>query len=1235
MVRNAGNFGAGGTSGYAAPTEPFVTGNQGSLQITSPGKSFNIISTDLWAAAVTGTAPNFSFRATNCTITFTGTKADGSGTITHTAAITPSGTNVHSTVLFAGSPFDGVQLSAISFSTPTGIQYLQIDNFKYGTATLTNTQLSIDDVSVIEGTGAGTTTATFTVSRTNNTTAFTVNLASSDGTATAGTDYTAFPSTALTFASGGALTQTVNVTISKDAVIEQNETFNMTLSSATNGTVYLKQTGIGTILNDDSVIETFETETNNATTFSESGVSFASSGGYAVKQASTFGSGSSAFFLSSTNNAVGNQGTFSITTANRAFKLNALDAWVGTTATSHSSGSVTFTGTLFGGGTVTTTKTITATAATGAGWQQNITFVGTPLDNVLLTGIQVTTAGALTECDIDNFNFTVVSTLPIIEVFDASNNAITNGGAAATANNTDFGSVCVSTGTISKTYTIKNSGNSNLTLSGSPLAVLGGADAGQFSITTQPTSPITAAGSVTFTVQFDPSSAGVKNATLTLTNNDATNSPYVLNIKGTGNPDVAIPSFSIGASTLCPGGTSTYTASASNSNSIVYSILNGSGATINSSTGVVSAVTGDFTVVATASGTCGSNTIANRVVTVTLNVGTPSFTNPTTALCSGQTATYTATASNASSIIYSILNGTGATIDSVTGAVSALTGNFTVVATASGTCGANTTANQAVTFTTTPTAPVANAQIFCGSKVVDDLRPRQGATIKWYNLPTGGSALLSITAISTGNYYVSEINAAGCESPRTMVAVTVNPLPATPIITGGNVSLCQDNTVTLSISNFDPNITYVWQKALATGTNDTYTTFGGSTATQVVSSSGLYRVTATNNTNCSIFSEVVPVTLSDYFFNGAIDTTDASQSGRMTRNGTASTCSAPKSYPGNFTTTGARLYDSYTIANPRNVAVCATIGVTSGCGINLFTATYLGSFNPANVGQNYLADIGSSFPTAAFYSVTVPANATIVVVVHTLNENQTCASYTLSVELPREAAGITVTPTTPVCAGSAVTLTSSLANTYAWTGGGTFATQSINPTVSANTTYDVTLGYGNRSCTATAQAVINPIITAAPTAVSNQTFCNGETLANIVVTGTGIVWYNAATAGTSLLASTLIQSGTTYYAAQIGNSCESTSRQAITMTSGTCLGNENFDASTFSYYPNPTTGIVYLSYGQPIEKITVSNVLGQVILENTNNTNEAEIDLSSFAGGTYLFKIISNSQVKIIKVVKN
>ncbi|RYF95750.1 MAG: hypothetical protein EON95_00255 [Caulobacteraceae bacterium] len=116
-----------------------------------------------------------------------------------------------------------------------------------GTSTVT-----IDDVSIIEG-DAGTSLLTFTVTRTNNTGAFSVDYATADGTALAGSDYDSASGT-LTFTAGGALTQTVSVTINGDLDIESSETVLVNLTNVVNtvqtATVTDAQ-GAGTITNDD------------------------------------------------------------------------------------------------------------------------------------------------------------------------------------------------------------------------------------------------------------------------------------------------------------------------------------------------------------------------------------------------------------------------------------------------------------------------------------------------------------------------------------------------------------------------------------------------------------------------------------------------------------------------------------------------------------------------------------------------------------------------------------------------------------------------------------------------------------------------------------------------------------------------------------------------------------------------------------------------------------------------
>jgi hypothetical protein len=112
--------------------------------------------------------------------------------------------------------------------------------------------LSINDVTHNEG-NSSTTTYTFTVTlapASNQT--VTVNYATADSTASAGSDYTAIPPTQLTFLSGET-TKTFDVTVSGDTTVEPDETFNVNLTSPTNAIISDSQ-GVGTITNDDGAL---------------------------------------------------------------------------------------------------------------------------------------------------------------------------------------------------------------------------------------------------------------------------------------------------------------------------------------------------------------------------------------------------------------------------------------------------------------------------------------------------------------------------------------------------------------------------------------------------------------------------------------------------------------------------------------------------------------------------------------------------------------------------------------------------------------------------------------------------------------------------------------------------------------------------------------------------------------------------------------------------------------------
>ena len=106
----------------------------------------------------------------------------------------------------------------------------------------------------------------------------------------------------------------------------------------------------------------------------------------------------------------------------------------------------------------------------------------------------------------------------------------------ATTDHTSFGNVAISSGSIARTFTIANTGTGTLNLTGTApnYVTLSGANAADFTVTTQPASTVAASASTTFVVTFDPSSTGIKNATVSIANNDSDENPYTFAITGGG-----------------------------------------------------------------------------------------------------------------------------------------------------------------------------------------------------------------------------------------------------------------------------------------------------------------------------------------------------------------------------------------------------------------------------------------------------------------------------------------------------------------------------------------------------------------------------------------------------------------------------------------------------------------------------------------------------------------------------
>ncbi|NDP27903.1 MAG: choice-of-anchor D domain-containing protein [Flavobacterium sp.] len=96
---------------------------------------------------------------------------------------------------------------------------------------------------------------------------------------------------------------------------------------------------------------------------------------------------------------------------------------------------------------------------------------------------------------------------------------------------TDFGSMETSTGIITKTFTIQNTGNLALSIGA---ITISGANASEFALNSSPSASVAAGGNTTFSVRFDPSAIGLKNAAISIANNDSDENPYSFAIQGTG-----------------------------------------------------------------------------------------------------------------------------------------------------------------------------------------------------------------------------------------------------------------------------------------------------------------------------------------------------------------------------------------------------------------------------------------------------------------------------------------------------------------------------------------------------------------------------------------------------------------------------------------------------------------------------------------------------------------------------
>jgi hypothetical protein len=191
-----------------------------------------------------------------------------------------------------------------------------------------------------------------------------------------------------------------------------------------------------------------------------------------------------------------------------------------------------------------------------------------------------------------------------------------------------------------------------------------------------------------------------------------------------------------------------------------------------------------------------------------------------------------------------------------------------------------------------------------------------------------------------------------------------------------------------------------------------------------------------------------------------------------------------------------------------------------------------------------------------------------------------------------------------------------------------------SPAIVSNTsdgTYIFTPDAGQ--CAASQTLNVTVTVIPAPTGASPQDYTTGQTLQYLAVDGTGIIWYDAPAGGNVLPDTTPLVSGVVYYASQTASGCESPTRLAV--EAGVNLKNDSFDLNTFKCYPNPVNDILTVSYSETVTGLKLYNMIGQLLIIKSVNSNETQFDMSSLPAGSYLLEVAVGNKSKMVKLFKN
>jgi large repetitive protein len=461
-----------------------------------------------------------------------------------------------------------------------------------------------------------------------------------------------------------------------------------------------------------------------------------------------------------------------------------------------------------------------------------------------------------------------------------------------------------------------------------------------------------------------------------------------------------------------------------------------------------------------------------------------------------------------------------------------------------------------------PPAPTVTAAVaLCQGATATQLTAT-GTNLLWYTTATSGTGSTTAptpSTVSTGvtMYYVSQ-TIGGCESPRALITVTVNPVLGLPGVTTP-VTYCQGATA-VPLSVIGTGILWFTSPTGGTGTATAPTpptTNVGTTPYYVSQTLGTCEgPRAVINVTIEATPAAPTVTSPITYCQGATSTglTATGTNLLWYANATGGTGTITIPFPPTGSVGSITYYVSQTVGNcesPRAAIVVNVIAPPAAPSAST-PITYCQGDNATALIATGTSLLWYTVPTGGTGSATAPtpstatASSVIYYVSQSVGSCESPRAAVLVIVKPTPAAPIATSPIA-YCQGvtaSALTATGTGLLWYTVPTAGTSSATAPTPstTVGGSITYYVS--QTNNGCEGPRTPIVVNVTTtpAAPIVTAAVGYCQGTTATALTATGTNLLWYTTATGGTGSSTaptpSTTALGSTNYYVSQSTNGCE-------------------------------------------------------------------------------------------------